>query len=117
METINPADGFEIKRIAQNWENLSADHSIDSGSTLSFGGRFGIGWPLWNECRLKFIVGCYPLIRFPMKSVPTDPEEVYRALLRQTQGTGKGAQAIMRNRVIGLSELPRFQLAGVILRR
>jgi hypothetical protein len=22
-------------------------------------------------------VDCYPLIRFPIKSVPTDPEEVY----------------------------------------
>jgi hypothetical protein len=43
--------------------------------------------PLGNERRLKlFIVGCDPLIRFPMKSVPTDPEEVHRALLPQTQG-------------------------------
>jgi len=39
-----------------------------------FGNRFGIQLPLWNEGRLKlFIVGCYPLIRFPVKSVPTDP--------------------------------------------
>jgi hypothetical protein len=37
-----------------------------------------------------------PLIRFPMRLVPTDTAEVYRALLRQTQATGKGAQAVTR---------------------
>jgi hypothetical protein len=48
-----------------------------------FGDRFGIQLPFSNERRLKlFIVGCYPLIRFPMESVPTDPEDVYQALLR-----------------------------------
>jgi hypothetical protein len=99
METIDLTDGFEIKGIAESWENLSAEHSIGLGSTLSFGGHFGIQLPFWSDNRLKlFIVGCYPHIRFPMNSVPTDPEEVYRALLRQTQGTGKGAQAVTRNR-------------------
>jgi hypothetical protein len=64
-----------------------------------FENRFGIQFPFSNERRLKlFLVGNHPLIRFPMESVPTEPEEVYQALLRQTQGTGKGAQAVMRNR-------------------
>ena len=99
METIDLTDGFDLKRIAQSWDDLSAEHSVDRGSTLLFGDRFGIQLPFSTERRLKlFIVGCYPLIRFPMKSVPTDPEEVYRALLRQTQGTGKGAKAVTRNR-------------------
>jgi hypothetical protein len=52
--------------------------------------------------------GCYPLIRFPMQSVLTDPEEVYRALLRQTQGTGKGAKAVTRNREAILREWENF---------
>jgi hypothetical protein len=65
--------------------------------------------PLWNERRLKlFIIGSYPLIRFPMKAVPTDPEEVYRALLRQTQGTGKGAKAVTRNYEAILREWENF---------
>jgi hypothetical protein len=109
METIDLTVGFDKKRIAQGWENLSAEHSTDHGSTLLFGDRFGIQLPLWNERRLKlFIVDCYPLIRFPMKSVPTDPEEVYRALLRQTQGTGKGAQAVTRTREAILREWENF---------
>jgi hypothetical protein len=87
METIDLTAGYDLKRIAQSWGNLSTEHSIDRGSTLLFADRFGIELPLWNERRLKlFIVGCDPLIRFPMKAVPTDPEEVYQALLRQTQG-------------------------------
>jgi hypothetical protein len=109
METIDLTDGFNLKRVTQNWQNLSAEHSIEFGSTLLFGDRFGIKLPLRNERRLKlFIVDCYPLIRFPMKSVPTDPEEVYRALLRQTQGTGKGAQAVTRNRESILIEWGNF---------
>jgi hypothetical protein len=109
METIDLTVGFDLKRIAQDWENLSAEHSIDHGSTLFFGDRFGIQLPLWNERRLKlFIVGCYPLIRFPKKSVPTDPEEAYQALLRQTQGNGKGAQAVTRTREAILREWENF---------
>ncbi len=85
MDTLDLTDGFDLSRIAQSWKNLSAEHSIGFGSTLVFGNRFGIKMPFSNERRLKlFIVDCYPLIRFPMKSVPTDPEEVYQALLRQT---------------------------------
>lgn len=92
METIDLTDGFDIKRIAQSWENLSTEHSIDDGSTLLFGDHFGIQLPLSTERRLKlFIVGCNPLIRFPMKAVPTNPEEVYQALLRQTQGKRRGS--------------------------
>jgi hypothetical protein len=65
--------------------------------------------PLWNEHRLKlFIVGCYPLIHSPMKSVPTDPEEAYRASLRQTQGNGKGAHEVTRNREAILREWENF---------
>jgi hypothetical protein len=91
METIDLTVGFDLKRIAQAWENLSKGHSVDLGSTLLLADQFGIELPLGNERRLKlFIVGCDPRIRFPMKSVPTDPEEVYRALLRQTQGPEKG---------------------------
>ena len=91
METIALTAGYDLKRIAQSWENLSTEHSIAGGSTLLFANRFGIQLPFSNKRRLKlFIVGCYPLIRFPMKSVPTDPEEVYQALLRQTQGPEKG---------------------------
>ena len=91
METIDLTDGFTLKWIAQSWEHLSTEHSVEFGSTLLFGDRFGIQLPFSTERRLKlFIVGCYPLIRFPMKSVPTDPEEVYQALLRQTQGPEKG---------------------------
>jgi hypothetical protein len=109
METIDLTDGFDKKRIDQIWKNLSAEHPIERGSTLLFGDRFGIQLPLRNELRLKlFIVDCYPLIRFPMKSVPTDPEEVYRALLRQTQGTGKGAQAVTRTREAILREWENF---------
>jgi hypothetical protein len=109
METIDLTEGYDHSRIAQSWENLSAEHSIDRGSTLSFGDRFGIQLPFSNERRLKlFIVGCYPLIRFPMKSVPTDPEEVYQVLLRQTQGNGKGAQAVTRNREAILREWENF---------
>ena len=85
METIHLTDGFDLKRIVQSWENLSAELSVDFGTTLLFEDRFGIQLPLWNERRLKlFIVGCYPLIRFPMKSVPIEPEKVYQALLTQT---------------------------------
>jgi hypothetical protein len=98
METIDLTDGFDLKRIAQSWDNLSAEHSVDRGSTLLFGDRFGIQLPFPTERRLKlFIVGCCPLIRFPTKAVPADPEEVYRALLRQTQGAGKGTEAVTRN--------------------
>lgn len=43
-----------------------------------------------------------------MKAVPTDPEEVYRALLRQTQGTGKGAKAVTRNYEAILREWENF---------
>jgi hypothetical protein len=46
METIDLTVGFDLKRIAQDWENLSAEHSIDHGSTLFFGDRFGIQLPL-----------------------------------------------------------------------
>jgi hypothetical protein len=109
VETIDLTDRFDLKRIARGWENLSNEHSVDLGSTLLFAGRFGIELPLWNERRLKlFIVVCYPLIRFPMVSVPTDPEEVYRALLRQTQGTGKGAKAVTRNQEAILREWENF---------
>jgi hypothetical protein len=98
LETIDLTDGFDLKRIAQSWDNLSVEHSVDRGSTLLFGDRFGIQLPFSTERRLKlFIVGCYPLIRSPMKSVPIDPEEVYRALFRQTQGNEKGARALTRN--------------------
>ena len=96
-------------RIAQSWENLSTEHSIDGGSTLLFAGRFGIQLPFSKERRLKlFVVGCDPLIRFPMKAVPTDPEEVYRALLRQTQGNGEGAKAVTGNREAILREWENF---------
>jgi hypothetical protein len=109
METIDLADEFDLKRIAEAWENLSTEHSVDLGSTLLFADRFGIELPLWNERRLKlFIVGCYPLIRFPMKAVPTDPEEVYRALLRQARGNGKGAKAVTRNHEAILREWENF---------
>jgi hypothetical protein len=42
METIGLTEGFDLKRISQSWENLSAEHSIDLGSTPLFGDRFGI---------------------------------------------------------------------------
>ena len=73
METIDLTDGFDLKRIAQAWENLSTEHSIDLARLFCS----QIELPIWNERRLKlFIVGCYPLIRFPMKAVPSDPEQV-----------------------------------------
>jgi hypothetical protein len=109
METIDLTDGFDLQSIAQSWKNLSAEHSVNLESTLLFGDRFGIQLPFSNERRLKlFIVGCYPLIRFPMESVPTDPENVYQALLRQTQGAGKGAQAVTCNRESILREWESF---------
>ena len=109
METIDLTDGFDLQRIAQSWKNLSAEHSIDPESTLLFGDRFGIQLPFSNERRLKlFIVGCDPLIRFPIKSVPTDPEDVYQALLRQTQGAVKGAQLVTCNRESILREWENF---------
>jgi phytoene dehydrogenase-like protein len=43
-----------------------------------------------------------------MKSIPTDPEDVYQALLRQTRGAGKGAQAVTRNRESILREWENF---------
>ena len=83
METIDLTAGYDLKSITKSWQNLSAEHLIDGGSTLLFGDRFGIQLPSSTERRLRlFIVGCYPLIRFPMKSVPTDPEEVYGAWCR-----------------------------------
>jgi hypothetical protein len=98
METIDLTDGFDLMRIAQAWKILSDEHSVDLGSTLLFPDRFAIQLPFLNERRLKlFIVGSYPLIPFPMKAVPSDPEEVYRALLRQTRGTGKESEAVTRN--------------------
>jgi hypothetical protein len=108
METIDLTSGYDLKSITQSWENLSAEHSIDGRSTLLFAGQFGIELPLGNEGGLKlFIVGCDPLILFPMKSAPTDPEEVYQALLRQ-KGTGKGAGAVTRNRYAILREWENF---------
>jgi hypothetical protein len=76
METIDLTAGFDLKRIAQSWENLSTEHSIDCGSTLLFGNRFGIQLPFSTERRLKiFIVGCYPVIRFPTNRVGQSPLE------------------------------------------
>jgi hypothetical protein len=109
VETIDLTDGFDLKRIAQDWENLSNEHSVDLGSTLLFADQFGVELPLWNERRLKlFIVGCYSLIRFPMETVPTDPEEVYEAWLRQTGGDGRGAKALTHNREAILREWENF---------
>jgi hypothetical protein len=109
METIDLTAGYDLKRIAQSWENLSAEHSINLGSTLLFADQFGIELPLGNERRLNlFIVGGDPLIYFPMKSVPTDPEEVYQALLRQTRGDGKEDKALTHNREAILREWENF---------
>jgi hypothetical protein len=58
METIDLTDRFALKRIAQSWESLSAEHSRDHGSTLLFGDHFGIQLPYSDERRPKlFIVG------------------------------------------------------------
>jgi hypothetical protein len=37
METIDLTDGFDLKRIAQSWENVSAEHSTGLASILLFG--------------------------------------------------------------------------------
>jgi hypothetical protein len=50
--------GFDLKRIAQSRENLSAEYSMDLGSTLLFGDVLGSSCRFWNERRLNlFIVG------------------------------------------------------------
>ncbi len=78
-----------INDTAKGGRNLSAEHSIDFGLTRLFGDRFGNQLPFSNERRLKlFIVGCYPLIRFPMNSIPTNPEEVIRPSPKETNNTG-----------------------------
>jgi hypothetical protein len=35
METVDLTDGFDHDRIAQSWENLSADHSIQIGESFT----------------------------------------------------------------------------------
>jgi hypothetical protein len=58
METIDSTDGFDLKRIAQSLENLSAQYSMDQRSIFSLGDRFGTQLPYLDERRLKlFIVG------------------------------------------------------------
>jgi hypothetical protein len=36
METIDLADGFDLKRIAKGWENPSAEHSVQIRAIFFF---------------------------------------------------------------------------------
>ena len=49
METIDLADEFDLKRITQSRENLSAEHSRDHGSTLLFGDVLASSCRSWTS--------------------------------------------------------------------
>jgi hypothetical protein len=55
LETIDLTDGFDLKRIAQSWDNLSVEHSVDRGSTLLFGDRFGIQLPVLERAPTEIV--------------------------------------------------------------
>jgi hypothetical protein len=55
METIDLTDGFALKWIAQIWENLSAQYSMDQRSIFSLGDRFGTPVAVFGRAPTEFV--------------------------------------------------------------